>query len=350
MKLLDWKNCLLLSLISYGLYTVLWLSIDDEIWASLKQGSIGIEIAVDFGLCLFFTFFSLFYNYLAFKVIPFKNKPSNWLIVYAGVLFLLNNLMAYLMTDLCDNYIWGDSNSVVRLQGTYTYGMIATFVSCIFSNAYYLESYLKTEDKKQKLEIDLLKEKETTLQSQLNALKSQIDAHFLFNNFSILSELIEEDHELAGKFLANLSKVYRYVIQNLERNTISIVEEIHFLDAYCYLIGMRYGDAIHVHIDEELRTGAGYIPPVSLQQLVENAIKHNKHSKESPLNIEIHGMGGYIVVSNVMSPLLSWSGIEPTTGIGQKNIAERYLLLGSKEVIISKSSPIYSVKLPILDN
>jgi len=348
MKLLNWKNCLLLSLISYSLYTILWLSIDDQVWRGWKQGSIGLETAVDFGLCLIFTLFSLFYNYLAFRFLPMKRQPYNRLIIYASILFLVNNLMAYMMTDLCDNFIWGGMGGEFRLKGVYTYGMIATFISCIYSNAFYLDFYLKTDDKKQKLEIDLLKEKEIALQSQLNALKSQIDAHFLFNNFSILSELIEEDQELAGKFLANLSKVYRYVIQNLERNTITIAEEVEFLDAYNYLIQMRYGEAVIVSIDDKLRTGTGFIPPVSLQQLVENAIKHNRHSKESPLSINILRTDDYVIVSNVISPLLSWSGIEPTTAIGQKNISDRYSLLGSKEVIISLTDQTYSVKLPIL--
>jgi LytS/YehU family sensor histidine kinase len=241
-------------------------------------------------------------------------------------------------------------SSEFRIQGVYTYGMIATFISCIYSNAFYLESYLKTNDKKQKLEIDILREKEIALQSQLNALKAQIDTHFLFNNFSILSELIVEDQELAGNFLANLSKVYRYVIQNMERNTIPIAEEVKFLDSYLYLIGMRYGEAVKVYIDDELRNGAGYIPPVSLQLLVENAIKHNRHSKESPLHINIQHTDQYIIVSNLILPLLSGTEIKSNTGIGQKNIAERYLLLSSEKVIINKTAQAYSIKLPILKN
>ncbi|MGL5272667.1 MAG: sensor histidine kinase, partial [Phocaeicola sp.] len=151
----------------------------------------------------------------------------------------------------------------------------------------------------------------------------------------------------AAKFLANLSKVYRYVIQNLERNTISISEEVTFLDAYLFLIKMRYGDSVQVDVDKEIRTRNGLIPPISLQLLVENAIKHNRNSKEQPLVIRIECEDEYLIVSNKIAKLLSHPGFE-TTGIGQKNIRDRYKLLGNKRVVINNSSDFYVVKIPII--
>lgn len=98
----------------------------------------------------------------------------------------------------------------------------------------------------------------------------------MFNNFSILSELIVENRTLAERFLENLSSVYRYVIQNLKRDTVPVSEELDFLRSYLYLIGMRYENAISVDVDEQLERTDGRIPPVCLQLLVENAIKHNR--------------------------------------------------------------------------
>ena len=95
--------------------------------------------------------------------------------------------------------------------------MIATFISSVYANTFFLQSYIRARDEKQALEMALMKEKEIALQSQLNSLKLQINPHFMFNN---LLELIEEDTKLAGKFLSNLSKVYRYIITNLDRNLI----------------------------------------------------------------------------------------------------------------------------------
>lgn len=304
-------------------------------------------MAVDFCMCVLFVGFSLLYSRTILRILPMRNRPYVHLLLMVCILFLLNNAMAYAMTVLCDA-IWGDgSDELFRMQGIYTYGMIATFVSCIYSNAFYLETYMHTENEKRRLEIALLKEQEVALQSQLDALKSQIDTHFMFNNFSILAELIEEDRVLAGKFLANLSKVYRYIIQNMKRHKVPVGEEIAFLDAYLYLIEMRYGKAV-VHIENDVRIADGSIPPACLQLLVENAIKHNRHSAEQPLHIDIRREGNHISVCNPVVPL--FSAAEPSTGIGQKNIAERYALLSDRQMIVSFTRDTYAVKLPILEN
>ena len=341
--ILDWKNVVWLSLVSYALYTTPWLVIDDEIWHAPGQFSV-TEMAVDFCMCVLFVGFSLLYSRTILRILPMRKR----LLLMVCILFLLNNAMAYAMTVLCDA-IWGDgSDEQFRMQGIYTYGMIATFVSCIYSNAFYLETYMHTENEKRRLEIALLKEQEVALQSQLDALKSQIDTHFMFNNFSILAELIKEDRVLAGKFLANLSKVYRYIIQNMKRHKVPVGEEIAFLDAYLYLIEMRYGKAVVVHIENDVRIADGSIPPACLQLLVENAIKHNRHSAEEPLHIDIRREGNHISVCNPVAPL--FSAAEPSTGIGQKNIAERYALLSDRQMIVSFTRDTYAVKLPILEN
>lgn len=118
----------------------------------------------------------------------------------------------------------------------------------------------------------------------------------MFNNFSILSELIVENRTLAERFLENLSSVYRYVIQNLKRDTVPVSEELDFLRSYLYLIGMRYENAISVDVDEQLERTDGRIPPVCLQLLVENAIKHNRLSVHQPLHIHVFREGNHIVV------------------------------------------------------
>lgn len=347
-KILNWKNIVWLSLVSYGLYTILWLFMDEDILYDDSCHLFIAELAFDFCMCVLFVCLSLFYSRTILRILPVRDRSYGWLLFYAILLFLLNNAMAYALTALC-NAIWSDGSSeLFRLQGIYTYGMIASFVSSIYYNAFYLENYMKTEDEKRRLEVALLKEQEVALQSQLDALKAQIDTHFMFNNFSILAELIEEDRALAGKFLANLSKVYRYIIQNLKRHKIAIGEEVAFLDAYLYLIEMRYGKAVVVRIDNEVRTADGSIPPACLQLLVENAIKHNRHSVEHPLYIDILHDGDYISVCNLVAPLLSHA--EPSTGIGQRNIAERYSLLSDRQMIVSFTTHTYAVKLPILEN
>lgn len=180
---------------------------------------------------------------------------------------------------------------------------------------------------------------------QFEVLKAQINPHFMFNNFSVLSELIIEDPILADKFLENLSNVYRYVIQNLKHDIVNIQDEIRLLYSYIYLIKIRYEDAIHIEMDETLEQTDGQIPPMSFQLLVENAIKHNQFSANRPLNIRISHDGDYIMVENGLQPLASE---QVSTGIGHRNITERYFLLCKKTPIIEKHENTYIVKLPIL--
>ena len=287
---------------------------------------------------------SVFYSSWSFRHLPFTPASYRELIANSFLLLLFNNLTAWLFTSLG---VWlGDENSFFP-QGLYITSVIATFVSFLYTNARYLESFILVEKQKKELEINLLREKEHAAQMQLEVLKTQIDPHFMFNNFSVLSELIMEDQGLADKFLTSLSNVYRYVIQNLKHDIVDIREEIGFLYSYVYLIKIRYEDAIHIDIDETLEQTDGQIPPMSLQLLVENAIKHNQFSAEHPLSIHISREGNYIVVENGLQPLASELA---STGIGHRNIIERYFLLCETSPVIEKRENSYIVKLPILHN
>lgn len=225
--------------------------------------------------------------------------------------------------------------------------LIATFLSSVYANTFYLQSYIKARDEKQALEMALMKEKEIALQSQLNSLKLQINPHFMFNSFNNLLELIEEDGKLAGTFLDNLSKVYRYIIANLDRNLIPVADEIKFLDSYLFLMKERHGGGVVAKISPEVKECNGFLPPAVLQLLVENAIKHNSFSREHPLFVNITLSDGYITVSNIKSPLLSKM---ESTGLGHKNIVERYALLCDKKVKIEDAEKLYSVSLPVIKN
>jgi len=346
-KILNWRNGLILSAISYLLYLVIWFILEDDASGPFSTMS-PAEYMADFLLCMLFTYISLGFCYLVFRVLPFKGSYIR-VVLYASMLLLLNNAVAFGMISLLD-YIWGTSgdplsDALMNIKGTYTFAMIATFLSSVYANSFYLKSYLKAQDEKQKLEIALIKEKETALQFQLNSLKLQINPHFLFNNFSTLSELIESEPETASDFLSHLSKVYRHIVRNLNVNLIDLRDELKFIDSYFYLMKLRHGEGIKVNIDSDLRTSNYKIPPASLQLLVENAIKHNAFSAEQPLIIDIRAEKDYLVVRNLKQPLECPA---ESTGIGQSNIASRYSLLSSKEIRIENSDHLYSVSIPLL--
>lgn len=248
--IMNWQNGILLSAVSWAIYIIFWLVLDDDTARLLTEITV-TDYLIDFLLCVLFTYISLGFCYLVFKTLPFKASYVR-VVTYASCLLIINNLVAFGMTSLL-NFLWdGTGNGLVEelinMKGAYTFAMISTFISSIYANTFYLQSYIKTRDEKQALEMALMKEKEIALQSQLNSLKLQINPHFMFNNFNNLLELIEEDTKLASKFLSNLSKVYRYIIANLDRDLIPIADEIKFLDSYLYMMKVRHSDGVVANI------------------------------------------------------------------------------------------------------
>lgn len=347
--IMNWQNGILLSAVSWAIYIIFWLVLDDDTARLLPEMTV-TDYLIDFLLCVLFTYISLGFCYIVFKTLPFKASYIR-VVMYASCFLIINNLVAFGMTSLL-NLLWDETEyglveELINMKGAYTFAMVSTFISSIYANTFYLQSYIKTRDEKQALEMALMKEKEIALQSQLNSLKLQINPHFMFNNFNNLLELIKEDSELAGKFLSNLSKVYRYIITNLDRNLIPVADEIKFLDSYLYLMKVRHDEGVIAKVSPGVRQCKGFLPPAVLQLLVENAIKHNSFSSEHPLVIDIKLSDDYITVSNLKSPLMS--PIE-STGLGLKNITERYALLCDKKVKIENAENFYSVSLPIIKN
>lgn len=213
------KNRVLLVVIVFLLSYLLTALIDKEYttWFFGDELSF-VDYMIDFSVSLLISFvfveLSVFYSSWSFRLVSFTDKPYLRLFICAFLLLLFNNLTVWCFSLLIN--ICFDEGLAFFHQGLYIFSVMATFVSYIYTDAQYMESSILAERQKKELEITLLKEKEHAAQMQLEVLKSQIDPHFMFNNFSILSEVIVEDTALAEKFLDNLSKVYRYVIQNLK--------------------------------------------------------------------------------------------------------------------------------------
>ena len=161
---------------------------------------------------------------------------------------------------------------------------------------------------------------------QKELLKLQLDPHFVFNSLSTLTELISEDPDLAETFTLKFSTIYRYIVNQLNKETVSIAEEIRVIREYCDLLDIRHPHHFVFQIEEELQHDGNLILPMAIQILVENAVKHNAHSSRQPLHVSIYREGDYIVVRNHRIPL---KGTLPsTTKVGLKNLDERYGLYG----------------------
>ena len=227
--------------------------------------------------------------------------------------------------------------------------IVSLFVSAVHTGHYLLNRWKASISEAKDLQLKAMELKEIAMQSELQSLKMQLDPHFMFNNFSTLSELINEDRDTATRFLENLSRVYRYMIQNLKKDIISLSDEVAFVKAYCYLIHIRHADNVQVVFDLNEESLDLYIPPISLQLLVENAIKHNIATKEQPLIITVTSNDRQKI--KVCNNLQRISSAFPATGIGLKNIIDRYRILTEEQLpVIEETSARFSVTLPLINN
>lgn len=183
------------------------------------------------------------------------------------------------------------------------------------------------------------------LQSQYVNLKNQVNPHFLFNSFSVLQSLIDTKPEEASKFLSRLSKMYRHILDSREESMSSVRKELEVLDLYIYLLKIRHEDSFEVTIDIDAQHHQSYLPTLSLQMLIENAVKHNQFSNHEPLHVSLYVDQGYVVVKNKVKKK---GAVESSTKLGLENIRSQYELQTKQSVIITEDEQFFTVKLPIL--
>lgn len=184
-------------------------------------------------------------------------------------------------------------------------------------------------------------------QSQLMGLKSQVTPHFLFNSLNTLSSLISEDEEAAEKFLNEMSKVYRYMLRNDDDQLVSLQTELSFTESYIYLLKARYLQALELHcsIDEEDKQK--YLPPLTLQVIIQNAISQNAFSKSQPLKIHIHAKNdGSLVIRNNVQPKIITEPVDYESGLD--NLVNKYRLLNHTSIHIEEKTDERLIRLPLI--
>ena len=213
---------------------------------------------------------------------------------------------------------------------------INLFLQCINAIIVYNNALSST-----RLEAETLK-KETT-EAQYEALRKQINPHFLFNSFNVLSSIIESDSKLAVHFVEQLSNVYRYLLKTQEMKVVPLKEELAFIDSYIFLLKIRFGE--NLQISKDILGENRSLPPSTLQLLIENAIKHNEVSKANPLKVSLYRDNGTLIVSNNKN---AKSNDEESSGVGLSNITKRYQLLGGEAPEIHDEEDRFLVKIPLL--
>ena len=294
-----------------------------------------------------FTFLMIF-SVLVFNrrimSMSFKRRSDELIVNIIGSL-----VIAGVLSSICtvlQLYIWPHAPGPQRsLLGYITRGLLGDFMMLTVAFVFgYLQRSLYME-KKTAVENEILRTE--NLNSRYEALKNQVDPHFLFNSLNTLKSLIDVDTEKAEEFVQQMSSVLRYTLQSKEMATLA--EEIDCVRAYCIMMKMRYGDNLHFdhHIDHE-KYDRYLVLPLSVQGLMENAIKHNVISSKQPLTIHISTTNdNHLIISNKIQPKINK---EEGSGIGLANLSERYRLKWNENVDISDDGLNFSVTLPLKEN
>ncbi len=206
-----------------------------------------------------------------------------------------------------------------------------------------IQNVLSTIRQQEQLKVQNITLQAENLKSQLEGMKQQIDPHFLFNSLNTLVDLIEEDRERAVTFTRSFSQLYRRVLQSRHYDFITVEDELEFLNDYCNLLEMRFGDALKLEIRVDEKDKKCLIPPLSLQFLIENAVKHNQITARSPLSIELWSEGGTIVVRNELRPKPYQASGE---GVGLQNLQKRFTLL-YRPIVYGQETDHFVVRLPL---
>lgn len=214
------------------------------------------------------------------------------------------------------------------------------FLFAGFETLYHYAKLRYTEKEKEQLE----KEK---LRAELNQLKGIVNPHFLFNNLNSLSSLIGENPVQAEAFLDELTKVFRYLLRNNQAELATLGQELQFIQSYYHLLQTRYGNGIKLEIRLDSKYEEWLLPPLTLQLLIENAVKHNQLQKEHPLEIELLcAPGNRLMVRNTV---FKREGVVESTGFGLQHINTRYKMLHLPEVKIEKDPHHFTVIVPLVE-
>jgi LytS/YehU family sensor histidine kinase len=242
------------------------------------------------------------------------------------------------------NTFFRDTSAFIRLQDEVIISLVVSFFTLLVVLVD-LGIFLMQQWKSSATEAARFKQE--NLEFRFDRLKNQVNPHFLFNSLNTLASLVYNDPETASSFIRQLAKVYRYVLENRDKEVITLAEELNFMEAYLYLVKIRFDDGIRFELDIPADCQSLSLPPMTLQLLIENALKHNVVSASKPLSIRIKGKGDRLEVSNNLQPKIS---PEPSTKTGLENIKNRYAFLTQNPVTIVKTEKTFSVDIPLLSS
>jgi LytS/YehU family sensor histidine kinase len=275
------------------------------------------------------------------KKFPSYQQIGRRVLAAAGLTLIAFVLINFLLEPV-DNFICGSERDLDSSRLAYIVPslMIIALISSIYESIYLYQQLKTSIQEKEEL-------KRENIQSQLEGLKSQVNPHFLFNSLNTLTYLIPEDADRAVEFVRKLSQTYRYILEIRDKKLVSLREELDFLHAYLFLLKERFGENLQINIHVDSSCLDRQMVSLSLQLLIENAIKHNIISTQKPLFIElsVNPQGHLVVKNNLQKKQQSM----PSTGTGLQNIRNRYRFFSDEAVEVITTARHFIVTLPLLE-
>lgn len=323
LKYIKRNTWLLMLLVSFVMYEALWSLIEfqlGELYFDTK------DILCDFAQCVLFTSAVFFVNYGFRKYRGGRYAESTAEII---CIFIVCSLLIFIIDRFFYDQYEADDNF---------WNMIDVYIICIICS---LLSIINIQRSHHERFVAMRQEHDRL---RLNLLQQQLSPHFLFNSLSTLQGIILSDSQKAERYVVSLSNILRYITENIGKEKVALSDEVNFIEDYVQILDMRFPQHFIFKKGLDGIPNNASIIPVSIQIAVENAIKHNKHSCKCPLEISITLGGDFVEVSNRKHPIVTVCG----SGLGIKNLEERYKLLIGKGLDICETADNYTIKIPLI--
>ena len=320
-----------------GSFLILFVFDGKEMFSSFSRFFRGISYGFVFGFC--FWQGNYFISHTAGQHLNWRKnaKKANTitllLLFFYGVLisisvpFIYYKYVFHIPPDRLYSHILGGSFTGLTIN----FAIVGAYYSGFLAK-YWMESIKSEEQLKQE-----------NLISKYEALKNQVNPHFLFNSLNTLTGIVEKDSKMATLYIKKLSDIYRYVLEQKDKETVKISEELHFVEDYIYLQKMRYGAGLNF-VSNVIDLN-GFVAPLAFQILIENAVKHNIITDDQPLNIELLEDNGYYVLKNNLQKKKT---IQQNAQTGLDNLYNRYEFLSTRKVEIHENANEFIVRIPMI--
>ncbi len=282
------------------------------------------------------------------KKFPWSEATTKRAVISIISILVANTVMVYFCNYM--NFVVFQKAATTEEYFSGKYGFVNWFtinIALLISAFLHAKGFMEELKKTSKKEVVEQKLIAKSANAQFESLKNQLDPHFLFNSLNVLSSLIDENPKQAQKFTASMSKIYRYVLEQKDKELVTVEDELEFAKTYCDLLKTRFESSVDFVFDVKKDDYRRFVVPLSLQLLLENCIKHNFATSSKPLVIKIFSENDTLCIENNLQVR---EQIKESSGIGLANIVQRYALLTKKNVFIEKSEDYFKVKLPVLSS